>query len=209
MANNIFEPLINSVCECVPVALKGVVKVFDIWGNFIYRIIEGVPYGSVEIKEDDIIQIDNISKYEYIPTEDIEDVAKVNNIVKYFFIEGDKMGIRACIGYTIENDLAVIDILDGHIIVGGASRWGKSNFLNVFITNIIKTYTPNEVQLAGSDFKKSDVYYFRKYKHFENAGVSTNKEGFLNQIKALEKEMERRANILDEANCRNIINYNI
>ena len=206
MANNIFEPLIKSMCECVPIALKGVVKVFDIWGNFIYRIIEGVPYGSVEIKEDDIIQIDNISKYEYIPTEDIEDVAKVNNIVKYFFIEGDKMGIRACIGYTIENDLAVIDILDGHIIVGGASRWGKSNFLNVLITNLIKTYTRNEVCFIGCDYKKSDVYYFRRYNNF--IGMSTNKEEFLTQIKFVEDKMQERAIILDKANCRNVVNYN-
>ena len=158
-------------------------------------------------EKEEIIKTENILKYEYFPIEKVN-TDKKDNILKYTFIEGDKMGIRACIGYNMEEELQVIDILDGHIVVGGASRWGKSNFLNVFITNIIKTYTPNEVQLAGSDFKKSDVYYFRKYKHFENAGVSTDKEGFLSQIKALEKEMERRANILDEANCRNAISYN-
>ena len=166
---------------------------------------------SVETEEkeekEEIIKTENILKYEYFPTEKVN-TDKKDNILKYTFIEGDKMGVRACIGYNIEEELQAIDVLDGHIVVGGTARWGKSNFLNVFITNIIKTYTPNEVQLAGSDFKKSDVYYFRKYKHFENAGVSTNKEGFLNQIKALEKEMERRANILDEANCRNAISYN-
>ena len=158
-------------------------------------------------EKEEIIKTENILKYEYFPIEKVN-TDKKDNILKYTFIEGDKMGIRACIGYNMEEELQVIDILDGHIVVGGASRWGKSNFLNVFITNIIKTYTPNEVQLAGSDFKKSDVYYFRKYKHFENAGVSTDKEGFLNQIKALEKEMERRANILDKTNCRNAISYN-
>ncbi len=167
-------------------------------------------YGAKAIvteEKEEIIKTENILKYEYFPTEKVN-TDKKDNILKYTFIEGDKMGIRACIGYNMEEELQVIDILDGHIVVGGASRWGKSNFLNVFITNIIKTYTPNEVQLAGSDFKKSDVYYFRKYKHFENAGVSTDKESFLNQIKALEKEMERRANILDETNCRNAISYN-
>ena len=158
-------------------------------------------------EKEEIIKTENILKYEYFPIEKVN-TDKKDNILKYTFIEGDKMGIRACIGYNMEEELQVIDILDGHIVVGGASRWGKSNFLNVFITNIIKTYTPNEVQLAGSDFKKSDVYYFRKYKHFENAGVSTDKESFLNQIKALEKEMERRANILDKTNCRNAISYN-
>ena len=55
------------------------------------------------------------------------------------------------------------------------------SFLNVFITNIMLTYTPNEVIFAGCDFKKSDIYYFRKYKHF-TGGVSTDKNEFKNQI---------------------------
>jgi len=166
-------------------------------------------YGAKNIitKEEEIINTENILKYEYFPVEKVN-TDKIKNIIKYTFIEGDKMGIRACIGYNMEEELQVIDILDGHIVVGGASRWGKSNFLNVFITNIIKTYTPNEVQFAGCDFKKSDVYYFRRYKHFENAGISTDKKSFLSQINALEKEMERRADILDKTNCRNAISYN-
>ena len=208
MANNIFEPLINSVCECVPVALKGVVKVFDIWGNFIYRIIEGVPYGSIEVKEDDIIQTDNISKYEYIPVEQAIVINKTDNVVNYTFVEGEKDGLKAFIGYTLEGNLKEIDMLEGHIIAGGASRWGKSNFLNLFITNIMKTYTPKEVLFGGCDFKMSDIYYFRRYNHFKNIGVSTNVGGFLEQIEILEKEVEKRAKILDEANCRNAIKYN-
>ena len=108
-------------------------------------------------EKEEIIKTENILKYEYFPIEKVN-TDKKDNMLKYTFIEGDKMGIRACIGYNMEEELQVIDILDGHIVVGGASRWGKSNFLNVFITNIIKTYTPNEVQLAGSDFKKSYVY---------------------------------------------------
>ena len=38
--------------------------------------------------------------------------------------------------------------------------------------------------------------------------MSTNKEGFVGQMKWLEKEMNKRADILDKANCRNVINYN-
>ena len=98
-------------------------------------------------------------------------------------------------------------MLEGHTMVGGASRWGKSSFLNVFITNIMLTYTPNEVIFAGCDFKISDIYYFRKYKHF-TGGVSTNKNDFINQINYLKKEMDKRAEILDKANCRNAITYN-
>ena len=52
----------------------------------------------------------------------------------------------------------------------------------------------------------ADIYYFRNYNNF--LGMSTNKKEFMAQIKWLEKEMNKRADILDKANCRNVINYN-
>ena len=131
-----------------------------ILANLAFDEVDYVLCGTFNLTE-------NILKYEYFPIEKVN-TDKKDNILKYTFIEGDKMGIRACIGYNMEEELQVIDILDGHIVVGGASRWGKSSFLNVFITNIMLTYTPNEAIFAGCDFKKSDIYYFRKYKHFKH-----------------------------------------
>lgn len=156
--------------------------------------------------DDEIIEVENIVKYEYIPMEGIKDMIKDMNVVKFIFVEGEKEGVKANIGYDTEGNLKSFDMLEGHTMVGGASRWGKSSFLNVFITNITKTYTRNEVCFLGCDYKKADVYYFRNYNNF--LGMSTNKKEFMAQIKWLEKEMNKRADILDEANCRNVINYN-
>ena len=107
---------------------------------------------SAKDKEEKEIDIDNIVKYEYIPIEDIEEKKIDLNKVKYSFVEGDKNGVKAFIGYDIEGNLKELDILEGHTIAGGASRWGKSSFLNVFITNITKTYTRNEVCFLGCDY---------------------------------------------------------
>ena len=196
----LFRPLISALFDTVPV----------VWGayeNFIYKLVTGVKFeDKIEVEEDDEIQTYNICKYEYIPAESF-DICKVNKVITFEFIEGEKEGLRANIGYSLDGNLKVFDILEGHTMVGGASRWGKSSFLNVFITNIMLTYTPNEVIFAGCDFKKSDIYYFRKYKHF-TGGVSTNKNEFKNQINSLKKEMDKRAEILDKANCRNAITYN-
>ena len=156
--------------------------------------------------DDEVIEIENIVKYKYLPIEEWEDIEMELNKVKYTFIEGEKEGVRAFIGYDLEGNLKNFDMLEGHTMVGGASRWGKSSFLNVFITNITKTYTRNEVCFLGCDYKKADVYYFRNYNNF--LGMSTNKKEFMDQMKWLEKEMSKRADILDEANCRNVINYN-
>ena len=191
--NNIFRPLITSLYEC-----------FDSIGNIVFRLIEGRPY--VEDTPEDIVKVNNIEKYEYLPINDVVCESKLDNIITYTYEEGNKEGIKAHVGYKLDRSPKIIDLLEGHIIVGGASRWGKSNFLNVLITNLIKTYTRNELCFIGCDYKKSDVYYFRKYNNF--IGMSTNKEEFLSQIKFIEGKMQERAIILDKANCRNVVNYN-
>ena len=153
-----------------------------------------------------VIETNNIIKYEYYPVENINLETKEENIIKYIFIEGEKEGIKSCMGQDLEGNNISIDLLEGHTVVGGASRWGKSNFLNVFITNITRTYTKKEVCFIGCDYKKSDVYYFKKYKNF--IGMSENKEEFLSQLDYLELRMKERAEILEKANCRNVIKYN-
>lgn len=206
MGDNIFKPLVDSFVDSLVLAGNVLPIIWDKWGNLCYFLIEGRSYSEIVVNEDDAIETENIKKYEYIPTEPLTIIEKKLDVVKYIFVEGEKEGVCACIGYDIEGNAKVFDILEGHTVVGGASRWGKSSFLNVLIANIIRTYTENEVKFLGCDFKKADIYYFRKYKHFRS--VSTNKQEFLNQIKQLEKEMDRRADILDKANCRNAIAYN-
>ena len=181
-------------------------------GNLLIGTIAGslayvckVIYDSNRIELDPVIEVDNIVKYEYHPVDNFEQIGLKDKII-FTYTEGEKEGVQAFIGYDSDNNLKSFDMLEGHTMVGGASRWGKSSFLNVFITNITKTYTRNEVCFLGCDYKKADVYYFRNYNNF--LGMSTNKKEFMAQIKWLEKEMNKRADILDEANCRNVINYN-
>ena len=181
-------------------------------GNLLIGTIAGslayvckVIYDSNRIELDPVIEVDNIVKYEYHPIDNFEQIGLKDKII-FTYTEGEKEGVQAFIGYDVDNNLKSFDMLEGHTMVGGASRWGKSSFLNVFITNITKTYTRNEVCFLGCDYKKADVYYFRNYNNF--LGMSTNKKEFMDQMKWLEKEMSKRADILDEANCRNVINYN-
>ena len=181
-------------------------------GNLLIGTIAGslayvckVIYDSNRIELDPVIEVDNIVKYEYHPVDNFEQIGLKDKII-FTYTEGEKEGVQAFIGYDLDNNLKSFDMLEGHAIIGGASRWGNSSFLNVFITNITKTYTRNEVCFLGCDYKKADVYYFRNYNNF--LGMSTNKKEFMDQMKWLEKEMSKRADILDEANCRNVINYN-
>ena len=158
--------------------------------------------------EKEIIETENILKYEYYPVENINLKVEENNVIKYMFTEGEKEGLKVAIGQDLQGDTVSIDMLDGHLLIGGMTGGGKSNILNVLITNLIRTYTPNELLLMGCDFAETDVYYFNQYKHFNKGKVSTNEEQFLSQVEWLERRMTERAEILNKSNCRNIINYN-
>ena len=68
-----FKPLIDALFDAVPVA-------WDMYSNFIYRLVTGRKFeDNIEVLEGDIMEVENIVKYEYIPTEEIKDMSKEND----------------------------------------------------------------------------------------------------------------------------------
>ena len=157
--------------------------------------------------EDKEVIVENISKYEYYPV-GISDILEDKNIIRYQYTEGEKDGVSFYLGNDVNNEgeKVKIDILDGSILIGGMTGAGKSNILNVLITSLMLTYTPNEVSFLGCDLADADVSYFYKYKHFIN--MSTTHNGFLEQVNWFRNKYKERMKILKEANCRNVVNYN-
>ncbi|MGL5765619.1 MAG: FtsK/SpoIIIE domain-containing protein [Sarcina sp.] len=205
--NNLLSPLVDAIWDTGVLVLNVAPKLYDLWGNFVYRLIEGKPYEDINKISTVDISVENVVKYRYMPLDELESSTIDNNLIKYKYIEGEKEGVRACIGYDIEGNPYWFNMLNSHCLVGGASRWGKSSFLNVFITSIMLTYTENEVGFMGCDFKRSDIYYYRKFKHFRNT-VATNTSEFMQHMAKLEAEMLRRSEILEKSNCRNVNKYN-
>lgn len=207
-SNNILEPLVDSLIGATGLLFKAAYMGFDTLGNIMYRIIEGKPFETSTEELEEGVVIDNIVKYKFIPVDSFININKNNKLIRYEYIEGEKEGVKACIGCDMEGNYKWLDMLDGHLLVGGATDWGKSSVINVFLTSIMQNYTTNEVILGGCDPKASDIYYFRQFKHFESVGVSTDIDGFIKQMGALKREMDRRAEILENANCRNVKKYN-
>ena len=164
-----------------------------------------IIYDSNEIVEDPTIETDNIVKYEYMPTESFNE-CKIDNTIKYQFIEGEKDGLSFYLGKDLEGNDFKINILDGSLLIGGMTGAGKGNILNVLVTSLMLTYTEREVIFLGCDITQSDVYYFGNYKHFK--GMSSTHSKFLEQVEWLENKFKERAKILNESNCRNVISYN-
>lgn len=160
---------------------------------------------SAKDEEEKEIDIENIVKYEYMPTESFNEY-KANNTIKYQFKEGEKEGLSFYLGKDLEGNDFKIDMLDGSLLIGGMTGSGKGNILNVLITSLMLTYTEREVVFLGCDVTKSDVCYFDRYKHFR--GMSSTCAKFLEQAEWLENKFKERAEILNESNCRNVISYN-
>ena len=197
--NKALEGIVGALFGVTYIAYKGISKAYDMWGNMIYRLVEGKPY------EECIEVVNPVSiKYDFIPLEELE----FKNCINYEFMEGQKEGLKVCVGYDIENNSPVwVDMLESHLLIAGASRWGKSNILNVIITGLMMAYTPNEVRFILCDYKNADMKQFEKYEHVAGS-VATNKSELLKHIDYIKREMDKRAKILNEADCLNAINYN-
>lgn len=204
--DNILKPIIDGLHD-------GLATLFDMYGNLIYRLVEGKKY----VDEDKIIEIeecpiiDSVVKYEFIPIsegeKDIVNVFKLGVKEVYRLVEGCKEGLRACIGIDTNGNEVWIDMLNSHLLIVGMARWGKSSLVSAIIVGLMLRYTEKEVRFLLCDFKRLDVKQFDRYKH-SIGWCATNKEEFKKQIKWLYKEIEKRAEILASTNSLNAIKHN-
>lgn len=157
-------------------------------------------------EKEENIETDNIVRYKYFPAESF-DKDTTNKTIRYEFVEGEKEGLSFYIGKDLEGTDFKLNILDGSLLIGGMTGSGKGNIINVLVTSLMLTYTENELVFLGCDVTKSDVYYFGRYKHFRGMASTCNE--FLEQAEWLENKLyKERADILNKANCRNVISYN-
>ena len=165
---NALQPLISGLVEAAPTAWNHSKRISKYWLMLPFdcsKILFDIATGRYEYVTDekelslkDQLEINNVVKYEYYPLDDLERSFINPKFIRYDYVEGDKKGIKACVGCNMEGEPKWFDILDGHTLVAGASGWGKSSFLNTFITYILMTYTENEVCFKGYDGKAYDVY---------------------------------------------------
>ena len=80
-----------------------------------YRIMTGDLFKHNDtITEESEIKIDNIIKYKYFPLDELERSFINPKFIKYEYIEGDKKGIKACVGCNMELEPKWFNLLIGH-----------------------------------------------------------------------------------------------
>lgn len=223
---NLFAPLASSLHDTVkqiPNAIdsvldlganmgKGAFKLaceaLDCYGDIIYRVIEGKPYiENIEANTEEEISIENIQgKYKFHAIDQFKEF-RLGNKISYVGVEGEKEGLKAYVGVDAEGEYYPLDILRGHLLIGACSEWGKSNLINIYMTNLIRTYTENEFRYMLCDYKSMDLMQFEGYKHCIGNCVN-DKKGFLKQVDYLEKEYKRRSSYVREKGYLNVKDFN-
>jgi len=120
------------------------------------------------------------------------------------------------IGKKIDNENFIVDLSSmPHLLMAGATGQGKSVGLNAILVSLLYKKHPSQLKLVLIDPKKVELSIYRMIeKHFlaklpgEEEPIITDTKKVIHTLNALCIEMDRRYNMLKEANARNIREYN-
>ena len=144
-------------------------------------------------------------------------IVSLKGIIESNEFQGSDFKLPLALGKTISGKAFVADLVTmPHLLIAGATGSGKSVCLHSIIASILFKAKPDEVQVALIDPKRLELspYSALKNHHLvyredsKEAVVTTSSNAVL-LLKSLEREMERRYELLARAGVRNISDYNI
>ncbi|MFN8357514.1 MAG: DNA translocase FtsK [Spirosomataceae bacterium] len=120
------------------------------------------------------------------------------------------------LGKTISNEIFLTDLAKmPHLLMAGATGQGKSVGLNVILTSLLYKKHPAQLKFVLVDPKKVELTLFNKIeRHFlaklpnSAEAIITDTKKVVHTLNSLCIEMEMRYDLLKEAGCRNIKEYN-
>jgi len=127
-----------------------------------------------------------------------------------------EMQLPIAFGKTISNETLVVDLAKmPHLLMAGATGQGKSVGLNCILTSLLYKKHPAEVKFVLVDPKKVELTLFNKIeRHYlaklpdSDEAIITDNSKVINTLNSLCIEMDNRYEMLKNAYCRNIVEYN-
>ncbi|WP_338873468.1 DNA translocase FtsK [Spirosoma sp. SC4-14] len=150
-----------------------------------------------------------------VPNKNREMVSMRSMITSDIFANS-KFDLPVVLGKTISNEIYVADLAKmPHLLMAGATGQGKSVGLNVLLTSLIYKKHPSQLKLVLVDPKKVELTLFNKLeRHFlaklpdSDEPIITDTKKVVNTLNSLCIEMDNRYNLLKDAGCRNLKEYN-
>ncbi|MFC0604189.1 DNA translocase FtsK 4TM domain-containing protein [Winogradskyella pulchriflava] len=143
-------------------------------------------------------------------------VVSMRSVIASQKFQQSKMQLPIALGKTISNETLVVDLAKmPHLLMAGATGQGKSVGLNAVLTSLLYKKHPAEVKFVLVDPKKVELTLFNKIeRHYlaklpdsEDAIITDNTK-VINTLNSLCIEMDNRYEMLKNAFCRNIAEYN-
>jgi len=143
-------------------------------------------------------------------------VVSMHSVIAAEKFQKCNMELPVAIGKTISNETLVFDLAKmPHLLMAGATGQGKSVGLNAVLTSLIYKKHPAEVKFVLVDPKKVELtlynkierHYLAKLPDSDEAIITDNKK-VINTLNSLCIEMDNRYELLKNASCRNIVEYN-
>ena len=150
-----------------------------------------------------------------VPNQNPSIVSMRSVILSERFIKS-KMDLPIVLGKTISNETFIVDLAKmPHLLMAGATGQGKSVGINAVLTSLLFKKHPAEVKFVLVDPKKVELtlynkierHYLAKLPDSEDAIITDNNK-VINTLNSLCIEMENRYELLKNAQCRNISEYN-
>ena len=153
-----------------------------------------------------------------VPNEKPQIVSMHSVIASKRFQEEQKMRLPVAIGRTITNEVFTFDLAKTpHLLVAGATGQGKSVGLNAILTSLLYKKHPAELKFVLVDPKMVEFSIYKPLlKHYMAAMPDQNDDDIIitdcqkviNTLNSLVIEMENRYQLLMQAKCRNLEDYN-
>lgn len=130
--------------------------------------------------------------------------------------QNNNFALPIAIGKKIDNENFIVDLASmPHLLMAGATGQGKSVGINTLLVSLLYKKHPSQLKLVLVDPKKVELSLYNVIqKHFlaklpgEEEAIITDTKKVVYTLNALCIEMDNRYDLLKEANCRNIREYN-
>jgi S-DNA-T family DNA segregation ATPase FtsK/SpoIIIE len=130
--------------------------------------------------------------------------------------QNSKFSLPIAIGKKIDNENFIVDLTSmPHLLMAGATGQGKSVGLNAILVSLLYKKHPSQLKFVLVDPKKVELSLYKAIeKHFlaklpgEEDSIITDTKKVVHTLNALCIEMDNRYDLLKEAGCRNIKEYN-
>ena len=131
------------------------------------------------------------------------------------FMHSDK-DLPVALGKTISNEVFVMDLAKmPHLLMAGATGQGKSVGLNMILASLVYKKHPSQLKFVLVDPKKVELTLFNKIeRHFlaklpgAEEAIITDTKKVIYTLNSLCIEMDNRYDLLKDAGCRNLKEYN-